>query len=169
MSENGFECLSAHFKLNIYCVIRLFCFNLKKKKEQEVSIRLLKCDGNMWLESKTLLQSWCGCLAFTKSLSISFFPWVHHCEKSALLVSKPGRAGDIAAVCMEVRERSSAQHLPTWPGSSVPSPQLGSRPCGAVDALWVPPNTGAMQPLALWQRWRHLCDTAPCVLRRGEK
>lgn len=89
----------------------------------------------MWLESKTLLQSWCGCLAFTKSPSISFFPWVHHCEKSALLVSKPGRAGDIAAVFMEVRERSSAQHLPTWPGSSVLSPQLGSRPRGAVDAL----------------------------------
>lgn len=37
------------------------------------------------------------------------------------------------------------------------------------DALWVPPNMGAMQPLALWQRWRHLCDTAPSVLRRGEK
>lgn len=102
MSENGFECLSAHFKLNIYCVIRLFCFNLKKKKkkEREVSIRLFKCDGNMWLESKTLLQSWCGRLAFTKSPSISFFPWAHHCEKSALLVSKPGRAGEGYCSCV---------------------------------------------------------------------
>lgn len=92
------------------------------------------------MESKTLLQSWCGCLAFTKCPSVSLSPCVPHCENllCCFLCQNMLR---ILQLCVEVREKPSCRAVPTWHSSmgraglsslepSVPCPQ---------DAVWALP------------------------------